>query len=92
MHMNGLLILGFVAQGLFGARFFVQWLASEKEKRSVVPFSFWILSLVGGILLFIYATARHDPVFMVGQASGVFIYIRNIYFILRERKEIVHAK
>ncbi|MBC7323563.1 MAG: lipid-A-disaccharide synthase N-terminal domain-containing protein, partial [Acetomicrobium sp.] len=82
MHMNGLLILGFVAQGLFGARFFVQWLASEKEKRSVVPFSFWILSLVGGILLFIYATARRDPVFMVGQASGVFIYIRNIYFIL----------
>jgi len=92
MHMNGLLILGFVAQGLFGARFFVQWLASEKEKRSVVPFSFWILSLVGGILLFIYAAARRDPVFMVGQASGVFIYIRNIYFILRERKEIVHAK
>ena len=53
---------------------------------------FWILSLVGGILLFIYAAARHDPVFMVEQASGVFIYIRNIYFILRERKEIVHPK
>ncbi|HHZ04132.1 MULTISPECIES: lipid-A-disaccharide synthase N-terminal domain-containing protein [Acetomicrobium] len=57
-----------------------------------LSFPFWILSLVGGILLFIYAAARHDPVFMVGQASGVFIYIRNIYFILRERKEIVHAK
>jgi lipid-A-disaccharide synthase-like uncharacterized protein len=82
---NGLLILGFVAQGLFAARFIVQWIASERAKQSVVPIAFWFLSLAGGGLLVIYASLRKDPVFILGQASGLIIYIRNLYLIYKAR-------
>lgn len=81
-----LLILGFAAQGLFSARFVVQWLASEKAGRSVVPEVFWILSFLGGTLLLIYAVERKDPVFIVGQASGLLIYARNLHLLVRERR------
>ena len=80
------LILGFTAQGLFAARFIVQWLISEHRKKSVVPPAFWFLSLSGGLLLFVYAIHRMDPVFIVGQGSGLFIYTRNIMLIYRKRK------
>lgn len=80
-----LLVLGFVAQGLFFARFLVQWIASERQGRSVVPIAFWFLSVAGGGLLFIYALLRRDPVFAVGQGGGLFIYLRNIYLIYRAR-------
>jgi lipid-A-disaccharide synthase-like uncharacterized protein len=80
------LILGFVAQALFTARFLVQWLASERAKRSVIPMMFWYFSLSGSSLLLLYAIHRHDPVFIVGQGSGVFIYLRNLHLIFRERK------
>lgn len=83
---ESLLILGFVAQGLFTARFLVQWLASERAGRSVVPISFWVLSVAGGGLLLLYAVLRKDPVFVVGQAGGLVIYLRNLYLIYRERK------
>ena len=69
-------------------RFLVQWLQSERMRRSVVPEVFWYFSLLGGSTLLAYAIHRRDPVFIVGQASGLFIYLRNIYFILRERKEM----
>ncbi len=82
------LIWGFAAQAIFAARFIVQWIASEREKRSVIPMAFWYLSLTGGIMLFIYALYRKDPVFILGQASGLIVYIRNIVFRLREKKEI----
>lgn len=82
---NGLLVLGFVAQGLFAARFFVQWIASERAKRSVVPISFWFLSVVGGTLLLVYAILRKDPVFILGQGSGLIIYSRNLYLIYKEK-------
>ena len=82
---NGLLVLGFVAQGLFGARFIVQWIASERAKQSVVPTSFWFLSLAGGGLLVVYASLRKDPVFILGQASALIIYIRNLYLIYKAR-------
>ena len=78
--------LGFVAQLLFTARFVVQWIASERARRSVVPAAFWSFSLVGGFLLFIYALQRRDPVFIIGQGAGLFIYARNISLIVNERK------
>jgi lipid-A-disaccharide synthase-like uncharacterized protein len=84
---QGLLVLGFVAQGLFASRFLVQWIASERAKRSVVPISFWFLSVSGGALLLVYAVLRKDPVFILGQASGLIIYSRNLYLIYRERKD-----
>jgi lipid-A-disaccharide synthase-like uncharacterized protein len=80
------LVLGFVAQGLFTARFLVQWLASERAGRSVVPLAFWLFSIGGGLLLLLYALYRRDPVFIAGQAFGVFVYLRNLYFVQRERK------
>lgn len=77
------LFIGFFGQFLFSMRFILQWLASEKIKRSIVPNVFWYFSLSGGIVLFIYAIYRRDPVFILGQGAGIFIYLRNIYFILR---------
>jgi lipid-A-disaccharide synthase-like uncharacterized protein len=81
-----LLVLGFAAQGLFAARFLVQWIASERARRSIVPISFWFLSVCGGTLLLVYAVLRRDPVFILGQASGLIIYSRNLYLIYREHK------
>ena len=86
------LIWGFAAQAIFAARFIVQWIASEKEKRSVIPMAFWYLSLTGGIMLFIYAVYRKDPVFILGQASGLIVYIRNIIFRLREKKQLENGE
>jgi lipid-A-disaccharide synthase-like uncharacterized protein len=80
------LVFGFIAQTMFFLRFFVQWLASEKRKQSVIPTSFWWLSLSGGIMLLVYSIYRKDPVFIVGQATGVFIYVRNLWFIHRGDK------
>jgi len=80
------IVLGFIAQGLFTMRFLVQWLASERAKRSVVPVAFWFFSLGGGTLLLIYAIQRQDPVFIAGQAMGLFIYIRNLWLIANERR------
>ncbi|PDQ19096.1 hypothetical protein CN311_21320 [Mesorhizobium sanjuanii] len=79
-------LLGFVAQFFFSMRFVVQWIASERAKRSVVPIAFWFFSLGGGGLLLVYAIQRQDPVFIAGQALGLFIYIRNLWLIANERK------
>jgi lipid-A-disaccharide synthase-like uncharacterized protein len=80
-------VLGFVAQAMFTMRFVVQWIASERARRSVIPVTFWIFSIGGGILLLIYALYRKDPVFIVGQAFGVFVYVRNLYFVGLERRQ-----
>ncbi len=77
------LVFGFIGQGVFGARMVVQWLVSERAKRSIVPMSFWVLSLVGTTMVLIYAIYRKDPVFIVAQAGGAFIYIRNLFLIRR---------
>lgn len=82
---DGLLLFGFAGQGLFSARMVVQWWASERAGRSVVPLSFWHLSLAGGLALLLYAALRRDPVFMLGQGTGVAIYLRNLWLIRRER-------
>jgi len=78
--------LGFVAQFLFMMRFLIQWLASEKAGRSVVPVAFWFFSVGGGFLLFVYAIHRQDPVFILGQGLGLFIYARNLWLIFKEHK------
>ncbi len=75
------LVIGFCAQAMFSARFLVQWIATERAKKSVVPMAFWYLSVSGGALLLLYAIHRSDPVFIVGQAAGLFVYLRNIYII-----------
>ena len=79
-------ILGFVAQGLFTMRFVVQWIASERAGHSVIPTAFWFLSIGGGLLLLVYALYRKDAVFIAGQAFGAFVYLRNLYFVLRDHR------
>jgi len=80
------LVVGFLGQGLFSARFFVQWIASERAGRSVIPVAFWFFSMAGGITLLIYALYRLDPVFITGQAMGLVIYGRNLVLIVREHR------
>jgi lipid-A-disaccharide synthase-like uncharacterized protein len=78
-------IVGFGGQGLFFGRFLVQWLASERSRKSVVPNAFWFFSLGGGMVLLAYAIHRRDPVFIAGQAGGLAIYLRNLWFLYRHR-------
>lgn len=80
-------VIGFVGQALFAGRFFVQWIASELKKQSVVPIYFWYFSLGGGATLLAYAIYKLDPVFIVGQATGLIIYLRNLMLISRHKKK-----
>ena len=80
------LCLGFSAQVMFSMRFFVQWIASERAGKSVVPIVFWYLSILGSSLLLLYAIYRRDPVFILGQSAGIFIYSRNLYLIYRGKR------
>ena len=82
IKFDGWVILGFVAQAFFTMRFVVQWIASERARRSVVPVAFWFFSIGGGALLLVYALYRRDPVFIAGQALGLVVYVRNLYFII----------
>jgi lipid-A-disaccharide synthase-like uncharacterized protein len=82
IKFDGWVILGFVAQAFFTMRFVVQWIASERARKSVVPVAFWFFSIGGGALLLVYALYRRDPVFIAGQARGLLVYIRNLYFII----------
>ncbi|HEX7078099.1 MAG TPA: lipid-A-disaccharide synthase N-terminal domain-containing protein [Candidatus Eisenbacteria bacterium] len=77
-------VVGILGQILFGSRFFLQWIASEWAKKPVFPRAFWYLSLVGGIALFAYAMHQKDPVFAVGQGTGVLVYVRNLMLARRE--------
>ncbi len=80
-------IFGLFGQLMFTGRFLVQWIASERARRSTIPLAFWYFSLAGGIILFTYALYRQDPVFILGQSMGLFIYSRNLYLIYQERRE-----
>jgi lipid-A-disaccharide synthase-like uncharacterized protein len=84
--MSYWIVIGFAGQALFSARFVAQWIASERAGRSIIPELFWYCSVGGGLTLLAYAIWRQDPVFIAGQAGGLFIYSRNIYFIWRERR------
>ena len=80
-HLTLWTLVGFAGQALFMMRFVVQWIASERVKHSVVPEGFWYFSLGGGAVLLIYALHQQDLVFISGQGLGLFIYLRNLYFI-----------
>lgn len=84
--MDFWMIIGFFAQAVFSTRFIVQWVASERAGESVVPELFWLISLAGSMLLLTYAIHQRDAVFIAGQSSGILIYLRNIYMILRKKK------
>ena len=86
LQLNWWLLLGYAGQSLFAMRFLVQWVASERVGRSVIPVAFWFFSIGGGTLLFVYALYIRDPVFILGQGFGLFVYLRNLYFVFRERK------
>ena len=81
------LAIGFMGQALFSARFLIQWISSEKQKKSVIPVAFWYFSLGGGVTLLSYAIFRLDPVFILGQAGGLLVYSRNLFFVLRDRRQ-----
>jgi lipid-A-disaccharide synthase-like uncharacterized protein len=79
------LYLGFAGQALFGLRFLVQWVASERKGESIIPIYFWYLSLIGSLILLAYAISRRDPVFILGQSTGFIVYMRNLMLIYRKR-------
>ena len=81
------IIIGFTGQALFSARFIVQWLASERVKRSIIPTAFWYFSLAGGATLLAYAIHKQDPVFIAGQGLGLVIYLRNVYLLRTGRHQ-----
>jgi len=87
------LIVGFAGQFVFFMRFVVQWWYSEKVKQSIIPIHFWYLSIIGALIIFVYAVVRKDPVFFVGQLLAILIYVRNLYLIKKKDKEqIADAK
>jgi lipid-A-disaccharide synthase-like uncharacterized protein len=97
-HLSGLLTvdrvwlaIGFLGQALFASRFLIQWFKSEMEGRSIIPVAFWYCSLGGGVVLLAYAVHKLDPVFIIGQASGLLVYARNLYLISRERMALKEA-
>ena len=81
------LAVGLLGQGLFASRFLVQWWASEKARRSVVPVMFWYFSIGGGVILLAYSIYKMDPVFILGQGLGLVVYLRNLYLIFVEHSE-----
>ncbi len=85
------LSVGFLGQAFFSMRFLVQWIASERRKESVIPISFWFFSLGGGLTLLAYAIYRLDPVFILGQGAGLFVYSRNLYLIRRKGRPLAEA-
>ena len=80
------LAVGFLGQAFFSGRFLVQWIASERARRSIIPTAFWLFSLGGGVTLLAYAIWRRDPVFIVGQGAGLAIYLRNLWLIREEKQ------
>ena len=85
VKLTWLVLVGYAGQALFTMRFVVQWIATERAKKSVIPVAFWFFSIGGGLLLFAYALFIKDPVFILGQGFGVFVYLRNLYFVYREK-------
>jgi len=83
-NLNIWICFGFVGQLLFGSRFLIQWIASERRKESFIPVAFWYLSIAGSVILLSYAIYRRDPVFILGQCTGLFVYIRNISLIYKK--------
>jgi len=88
------LVIGFIGQIAFGARFVIQWLVSEKKGESTIPIAFWYCSIVGSVIsviLLTYAIHREDPVFILGQSLGSIIYVRNLILIDRKKRSLAEA-
>jgi lipid-A-disaccharide synthase-like uncharacterized protein len=85
------LIIGFVGQIAFAARFIIQWIVSEKKGESTIPVAFWYCSIAGSLILLTYAIHKEDPVFIVGQSLGSIIYIRNLVLIDRKKSALSRA-
>ena len=85
-HFDAWVLLGLGGQFFFMMRFVYQWIASERARKSVMPEAFWYFSLGGGLIVFAYAVHKQDIVFILGQGLGVFIYLRNIWFIWRHKR------
>ena len=81
------LSIGFLGQGVFASRFLIQWIYSERKGESYIPIIFWYLSIFGGLGLLVYAIFRKDPVIILGQSFGIFIYLRNLYLIYKRKNE-----
>ena len=81
---NPWVIVGFLGQAVFSARFMVQWVQSERAGRSIMPVAFWWLSLVGSALLLVYSVHKRDLVFILGQSAGFIVYSRNLALRRRE--------
>lgn len=79
-------IIGFLGLVVFSSRFVVQWIESERRRESVIPVSFWYLSIVGSLLLLAYAMVKRDPVFILSYLFNGFIYGRNLYLIRSKRR------
>lgn len=90
MAWDGWLIFGLGAQLCFFLRFAVQWIASERKKESVIPKSFWYLSLAGSTGVLVYAVHISDPVFIIGQSLGFVVYMRNLILISRQKNKFSH--
>ncbi|OGK10859.1 MAG: lipid A biosynthesis protein [Candidatus Riflebacteria bacterium GWC2_50_8] len=86
------LIIGLIGQVMFSMRFILQWIASERHKKSVIPISFWYFSIAGSILLLAYSIHRQDPVFIIGQSLGCVIYFRNLVLIDRDKRNTLAAQ
>ncbi len=84
------LVVGFLGQGLFASRFIFQWIYSERKGESSIPLIFWYLSIFGGIGLLTYAIFRKDPVIILGQSFGIFIYLRNLILIYKKKNDKKH--
>ncbi|HET9334670.1 MAG TPA: lipid-A-disaccharide synthase N-terminal domain-containing protein [Gemmatimonadota bacterium] len=87
MPAEAWLVIGFLGQVCFFSRFLVQWMASERAGRSLVPRAFWYLSIAGGAIVLTYAIWRRDPVFIAGQSGGLFVYLRNLILLRREDRK-----
>ena len=81
------LIIGFTGQLFFSMRFLIQWWQSERQQKSVIPIEFWYFSILGAMTLLFYAIYRADPVFILGQSTGLFIYLRNLHLIKKSAQE-----
>ena len=92
MTVTQWMIIGFVGPALFGARFIIQWIISEKQGESTIPLAFWYCSIGGSIVLLTYAIHKQDIVFIVGQSLGSIVYIRNLILIDRKRKVLAGAE
>lgn len=85
------LVTGFIGQALFGMRFLIQWIISEKRGESIIPLPFWYFSIGGSLILLSYAIHKQDPVFILGQSLGSIIYIRNLILISRKKRALALA-